>query len=45
MFIAVDERLEHDEMREVSMSFLGGMVVLNIARAHSASVKRIISAR
>ena len=34
MFIAVDERLEHNEMRKISMSLLGGMVVLNVARAH-----------
>ena len=45
VFTAVDERHEYDEMREISMGFLGGMVVLNVAHTDRAGVTRIISAR
>ena len=45
MFTAVDERFEYDEMREISMGLLGGMVVLNVAHTDRAGVTRIISAR
>ena len=45
MFTTVDERFEYDEMREISMGFLGDVVVLNVARTDRADVTRIISAR
>ena len=45
MFTAVDERFKYDEMREISMDFLGDVVVLNVAHTGRAGVIRIISAR
>lgn len=45
VFTAVDERFEYNEMREVSVGFLGGMVLLNVAHTDSAGITRIISAR
>lgn len=45
VFNAVDERFDYDETREISMGFIGGMVVLNVAHTDRDGVTRIISAR
>ena len=45
MLTKVDERFEYDEMREISMGFLGDVVVLNVVHTDRAGVTRIISAR
>jgi len=45
VFNAVDERFDYGEPREISMGFLGGMVVLNVAHTDRDGITRIISAR
>ena len=45
VFNAVDERFDYGETREISMGFLGDMVVLNVAHTDRDGVTRIISAR
>ena len=42
---ALDERFEYGEMREISIGFLGGLVVLNVSHTDRDGATRIISAR
>lgn len=41
----VDDRFAYGEMREISMGFLGGIVVLHVSHTDRHGVTRIISAR
>ncbi len=42
---APDDRFRYGEMREISIGFLGGIVVLNVAHTDRDGTTRIISAR
>ena len=42
---AVDERFDYDEMREISIGSLAGVVVLSVVHTDRTGVTRIISAR
>ena len=42
---ATDDRFDYGEAREISLGFLGGIVVLNVTHTDRGGVTRIISAR